>query len=155
MLGRGTVALVLGLLLLAVVSGLGVGALLAGQRDAAGSGALPPVGSAATPTPSAAPGSTVAASGDGSLSVAVDRTSAAAGERLTLSGALDGAEAGVAVRVQRQQDGEWADFPAQTTTGADGTFTLPVELGREGENVLRVVAPATGGQSQPVTVTIG
>jgi hypothetical protein len=154
-LGRGTVALVLGLLLLAVVSGLGVGALLAGQREAAGSGALPPVGTAATPTPSGEPGATVAASGDGSLSVAVDRTSAAAGERFTLSGALDGAEAGVAVRVQRQEGGAWTDFPAQSTTAADGTYTLPVELGRDGENVLRVVAPSAGAQSDPVTVTIG
>lgn len=140
--GRGFLALAAGLLLVAAVLGLGVGALTVD-----GSGADPGRGtprSTSTPTPTPA----------GAVALAADRSAAAPGERVTLTGTVAGAGPGVDLVVQREEGGQWADFPAETTTGPGGQFTVYVELGRPGDNVLRVTDPVSGVVSDPVTVTV-
>jgi hypothetical protein len=144
--GKGFVALAVGLLLVAAVAGLGVGAFLGGAagRDDTGTGGGP--GATASRTPG----------GSGSIVASADRGQAAPYERVTISGQLSGGEAGVELVVQRREDGDaWADLPARVTTGAGGSYQMSVQLGRPGENVLRIAAPSTGAVSEPLTITIG
>ncbi len=138
-------------LVLAAVAGLGLGALLGVDTPTspALSGAARAT-AAATPTPSAtrpsAPrtGSAIALHGD--------RSRAATGERINLTGSAGGS--GVALVVQERNNGAWVDFPAHGTTRSDGSFASYVLFGRTGEHVLRMVAPGSGRVSNPVTVTV-
>ena len=132
-------------LLVVGAAGLGVGALVAGRGT--GNGAASGSSATSTAEPSAEPG--------GTLTVAASTTTPAANERVSLTGELVDAEAGVRIVVQRRSGGEWSDFPAATTTTAGGAYALDVALGRPGENVLRTSAPDTGAVSEPVTLTIG
>jgi hypothetical protein len=116
-------------IVLAGVAGLGVAGLWASRGAIAAKAA----GGAGAPSPSTA-GTTAPG-----ITLLRGMSRAAAGERINLTGSVDGA---------------WADFPAHGTTRSDGSFASYVLFGRAGAHVLRMVAPRTGTLSNPVTVTI-
>lgn len=91
-----------------------------------------------------------ASAAEGDLSLDADTTTAAAYERVRLSGT---APAGAQLQVQRLENSDWVRFPTSASAGQDGSFTTYVELGRPGDNQLRVVAP-DGSASDPVTIAI-
>ncbi|MPZ59778.1 MAG: hypothetical protein GEU93_00500 [Propionibacteriales bacterium] len=79
-------------------------------------------------------------------------TSAESYERVNLSGTYSRA-GGIALQVQRRENGQWTPFPA--TAALDGrTFSTYVELGQPGPNELRVIDPSTGDTSNTVVITI-
>lgn len=120
----------------------------------AGSTASTPSGTpteSSSPTPSASPTPT-----PGELTLTASPTSAAPGTRIDLTGTYPGAAANTTLQVQRRLDGsDWTDFPVTARTGGDGTFSTWVKTSRQGVNEFRVVDPATGASSAPVSVTIG
>lgn len=85
------------------------------------------------------------------ITLRVVPTEASIGQRVDLSGGYSGAE-GVTLQVQRFESG-WTDFGV-TATVTGGAFSTYVLSGRLGENRFRVVDPATGRTSNPVTVSI-
>jgi hypothetical protein len=145
-----SVVMVVALLVVAAAAGLG----LAGLLHAAGSGA--PTGQAArSPGASSTPTSRASTTPTpGTVTLQADRTTASPGERVNLTGKVDGAGAGVTLSVQRRQGQTWADFDAHAVTRSGGDFSTYVELGRPGDNVLRV-ATGDGKYSDPITIAIG
>jgi hypothetical protein len=79
-------------------------------------------------------------------------TTASAMERIYLSGRYPGSD-GHTLQVQRFEAG-WTDFPV-TTTVSGGRFSTYVQTGNAGKNRFRVLDPASGKASNPVTVTVG
>jgi hypothetical protein len=137
-----TARLVVPLIVLAIVGGLAVGGLTADRKSNAA--ALPP-GAAGPATPAAAvPDPTsdpTTAAADSELTAAVDKSSATAGETVTISGQLASAESGVRLTVERNLGDGWVTFPSSGVTKSDGTFSLIVKSRRPGENRFRIVAP--------------
>jgi hypothetical protein len=131
-------------LVLAAVAGLGVAAL---WPDRAASVAQVAPDSRATA--STAPSATATAP---AISLSSDKSRAAPGERIHLTGHAGGPA--VALEVQERANNAWVDFPAHGTTRSDGSFASYVVFGRAGQHVLRIVAPGTGRVSNSVTVTI-
>lgn len=72
-------------------------------------------------------------------------------EQIYLSGTYPRGE-GASLQVQRFE-GSWTDFPSSASVSG-GTFTTYVMTGQSGPNKFRVVDPATGKKSNPVTVTV-
>lgn len=72
-------------------------------------------------------------------------------ERIYLTGTFPGGE-GASLQVQRLQ-GSWTDFPTSTSVSG-GTFSTYVMTGQSGPNKFRVVDPASGKKSNPVTVRV-
>ncbi len=72
-------------------------------------------------------------------------------ERIYLTGTFPGGE-GASLQVQRMEDG-WTDFPVSTSVSG-GTFSTYVMTGRGGKNRFRVIDPASGKKSNPVTVQV-
>lgn len=72
-------------------------------------------------------------------------------ERIYLTGTYPRGD-GASLQVQRFEGG-WSDFPT-TTSVSGGTFSTYIMTGRAGPNRFRVVDPATGKASNPVTVTV-
>jgi hypothetical protein len=73
-------------------------------------------------------------------------------ERIYLSGAYPRGE-GASLQVQRFEGGSWRDFPASASVSS-GTFSSYVMTGQSGVNKFRVVDPATGKKSNPVSVRV-
>jgi hypothetical protein len=99
---------------------------------------------AATPTPSAKakPGRfTATASRDDS-------------GKITISGIAAGSASGNRLTVQRKLGGSWSDFPAGTTAGKGGSYSVWLNTSRSGNNVFRVRDEKTGATSDPVTVKV-
>ena len=72
-------------------------------------------------------------------------------ERIYLTGTYPGGE-GASLQVQRLQ-GSWTDFPTSTSVSG-GTFSTYVMTGQSGANKFRVLDPASGKTSNPVTVRV-
>lgn len=110
--------------------------------------------SAVASTSSAEP--TASDTASGGLSIAsISPTSASAGQRVDLGGAYPGAAPGTKIQIQQQVgSGPWKDFPASTTVSRDGTWSMWIKTWIKGTQQLRVLDPATGTTSAPVTLTI-
>jgi hypothetical protein len=134
---------------LAAIAGLGVAAVWPSRAASGPEATTTAAGATATPAPSTPAATTTAPA----ITLQVDKSRAAANERINLTGNAGGPD--VALVVQEREGGTWADFPAHGTTRSDGSFASYVLFGRAGEHVLRMVAPDTGRVSNPVTVTIG
>lgn len=76
------------------------------------------------------------------------------GGRIVISGVQRPAKSGTRVTVQRKESGGWVDFPAGSTVGADGRYSLWLQTGRTGEMSFRVKDDASGETSNPVTVKV-
>ena len=74
-------------------------------------------------------------------------------ERINLTGSYAGGDA-AQLKVQRFENGAWADFPVDATVRA-GTFQTWIMTSHTGPNKLRVFDPAAKKASNAVTVTIG
>jgi hypothetical protein len=59
-----------------------------------------------------------------------------------------------ALRVQRQQQGEWVSFPLPVVTDGSGNFTAHVDLGRPGRYRLRIMDPETDTTSDVAVLHI-
>jgi hypothetical protein len=127
--------LVVPLIMLAIVVGLATGGLTADRERpaAATAGSTTPTESAATPSESP--------TSDSGLTAAADKTDVNRNERVRISGQLTPAESGVQLQVERNMGDGWQSFPSSGTTKGDGSFSLTVRSGREGENVFRIVGP--------------
>lgn len=109
--------------------------------------ATTPVESEATPTPTKKPKApapasrfTATASSDGSGKITISGVAASSsGNRLT---------------VQRKQGGDWTDFPAGTTAGPKGDYSVWIKTSRSGNNEFRMKDEKTGATSDPVTVKV-
>jgi hypothetical protein len=73
--------------------------------------------------------------------------------RVDLSGRYPG-HGGATLVVQRREGGSWDRFPVSATVHS-GSFHTWVASGRSGPNRFRMLDPATGATSAPVTVTVG
>lgn len=145
---------VLALLVLAALAGLGFGAILAAREDPQSPPSVTGTTSTAQPGEDGPAEEETAAAEPGTITAEASAARAAARERVTLSGTYTGAEPGTVLQVQRNEGGEWADFPVRTSTGEGGQFSVDVALGRPGPNELRLVDPETGTTSEPVTITV-
>ncbi len=85
------------------------------------------------------------------ISLSASPLDVSAMERIYLTGTFPGGE-GASLQVQRLQ-GSWTDFPTSTSVSG-GTFSTYVMTGQSGPNKFRVVDPATGKKSNPVTVRV-
>jgi hypothetical protein len=142
-------------LALAALAGLGFSAVRhgLGSRATAETSTTGEAGS--TPTTSAAAPSSAAASPTGAITLQADRSTAASGDKINLTGQVsDASGSSVDLVVQERRDGQWSDFPATGKTRSDGTFSTYVIFGRTGAHEMRVSAPATGEASNPVTITV-
>jgi hypothetical protein len=74
--------------------------------------------------------------------------------RITISGEQKPADAGTRLTVQRKDSGDWIDFPAGSTVGSDGTYSLWLQTGRKGDLTFRMKDAKTGETSNPVHVKI-
>ncbi|HEY2833927.1 MAG TPA: hypothetical protein VGJ14_15970 [Sporichthyaceae bacterium] len=74
--------------------------------------------------------------------------------RIVISGVAAGSSSGNKLTVQRKQGRNWADFPAGTTAGKGGSYSVWLQTSRSGDNVFRVRDEKTGATSDPVTVHI-
>jgi hypothetical protein len=74
--------------------------------------------------------------------------------RIVISGVAAGSSAGNKLTVQRKQGGSWTDFPAGTTAGKGGAYSVWLQTSRSGDNVFRVRDEKTGATSDPVTVHV-
>lgn len=72
-------------------------------------------------------------------------------ERIYLTGTYPGGE-GASLQVQRFEGG-WQNFDASASVSG-GTFSSYVMTGRSGPNKFRVVDPASGKASNPVTIRV-
>ncbi|WP_043644163.1 hypothetical protein [Nocardioides alkalitolerans] len=87
-------------------------------------------------------------------SITLQASTATAGpmERIDLSGLYTGGD-GAILTVQRLTDGSWNDVGGAANVSGE-LFSTFVELGRPGDNVLRVVDSENGLESNEVTVVI-
>ena len=74
--------------------------------------------------------------------------------KITISGVAAGSASGNKLTVQRKQGGSWSDFPAGTTAGKGGAYSVWLQTSRSGNNVFRVHDEKTGQNSDPVTVKV-
>jgi hypothetical protein len=75
------------------------------------------------------------------------------GGRITISGQWKSA-AGSRLTVQRKESGSWVDFPAGSTVGSDGRYSLWLQTGRKGDLTFRMKDAKTGETSSPVHVKV-
>jgi hypothetical protein len=74
--------------------------------------------------------------------------------KITISGIAGGSASGNRLTVQRKLGGTWSDFPAGTTAGKGGAYSVWLQTSRSGNNVFRVKDEKTGATSEPVTVKV-
>ena len=87
------------------------------------------------------------------LTLAARQRHVSAMGRIDLHGRYPG-HGGTRLVVQRRQGGRWSRFPVSVTVRG-GTFHTWVASGHRGPNRFRVVDPARGRASAPVTVLVG
>jgi hypothetical protein len=104
-----------------------------------------PAAEAATPTP--APSKPAA----GRFTASATRDDSG---KIVISGVAAGSAAGNKLTVQRKQGHSWTDFPAGTTAGKGGSYSVWLHTSRSGDNVFRVRDEKTGATSDPVTVHV-
>jgi hypothetical protein len=74
--------------------------------------------------------------------------------KIVISGVAAGSASGNKLTVQRKQGHSWADFPAGTTAGKGGAYSVWLQTSRSGDNVFRIRDEKTGATSEPVTVHV-
>jgi hypothetical protein len=133
------------LLVVALVAGLGIGAL-SGRIGTDGGSGETPTAPPATQTESAAEG----------ITIEVDKTAVARDEQVTITGSIAPPSGGVMVVLERSVDGaEFEAFPVDPhATDEDGSFEFTAQSGRPGQNTFRVTAPELGAMSQEVPVQV-
>lgn len=89
----------------------------------------------------------------GEISLQPLQTSVASGERIYFSGVYPGGE-GAILRVQRWENGGWAEFPASVGV-TNGTFSSYVFTGVGGLNRFRVVDSDSGTVSNEIRIQVG
>jgi hypothetical protein len=85
------------------------------------------------------------------IRLAVSPQSVAPGQRIDFSGSYG--RDGASLQIQRQAGSTWSDFPVSATV-VGGTFQTWITTSQTGTAQFRVIDPATGTQSNTVTVTI-
>jgi len=89
----------------------------------------------------------------GEISLQAQQTDVASGERIYFSGVYPGGE-GAILRVQRWENGGWAEFPASVGV-TNGTFSSYVFTGVAGLNRFRVIDSDSGTVSNEIRVNVG
>lgn len=116
-----------------------------------------PVGE--TPADGETPAETDTPSGDGALTLTAGQTSISPGGQIDFSGAIEPAEEGVQLRLERSVDGgDWETFPLnnQPVTNADGAFSTYASTSQTGTNAFRIVREDDDSVvSNEVQVTVG
>jgi hypothetical protein len=138
----------------AAALGFGGGAFAGNSSSDAGNAPTTATTTSATPSESATPASTI--------TLTAAQSSAAASERIDMSGQLQPPVAGVELTVQRSLNGsDWETFPdsddpVTVTTNDNGEFSTYVQTSRSGENRFRVVGQVGDEpvESEPVVVTV-
>lgn len=133
------------------------GGSTSGTAASGGSTPAGPSGSSSAVASTTSPAPTASTAATGALTIAsISPTTASAGQRVDLTGAYPGAAPGTTIQIQQQVgSGPWKDFPATTTVSRDGTWSMWIKTWIQGTQQLRVLDPATGTTSAPVTLTIG
>jgi hypothetical protein len=109
--------------------------------------------SSASSTPSQSPSASSSAAAAG-INLTASTTTATAMQQFTLSGTFPDGE-GQILRVQRKSAGSgWEDFGIPDMDVQGGVFSEPVQTGRTGVNLFRVVDVDTKKASNTVQVTI-
>lgn len=80
---------------------------------------------------------------------------AAAGSRITLTGAVPEASPGAQLQVQRQEaGGEWQDFPVTVTLNDDGSFSTWIQTSRQGTQEFRLQVIGSDIATPTVQITV-
>jgi hypothetical protein len=74
--------------------------------------------------------------------------------RIVISGVQKPTKAGTRVTVQRRESGGWVDFPAGSTVGSDGSYSLWLQTGRTGDMSFRVIDSESGETSNAVRLKV-
>jgi hypothetical protein len=91
----------------------------------------------------------------GAIDLSTGSRSAARLDAVPITGTVSGVEPGTRLRVQLQYPGRgWVGFPLPTVVDESGRFSTFVELGRRGDNRLRVIVPHSGIVSSTVVVEV-
>jgi len=130
----------------AVVVG-GSGAFSHHHPANAGIIATTPVEDESTPTATPKP-KAKAKTGDFTASASNDGSG-----KITISGVARDSS-GNRLTVQRKQGGDWSDFPAGTTAGPKGDYSVWLKTSRSGNSEFRMKDEKTGATSEPVTVKV-
>jgi hypothetical protein len=91
----------------------------------------------------------------GVIRLSADPRSADSLDSVRLTGAVSGVEPGTTLRVQLEYpERGWVSFPLPTVVDESGRFSTFVELGRRGDNRLRMIDRSSGATSNSVVVEI-
>jgi hypothetical protein len=104
-----------------------------------------PTATATVSTPTNEPSDDPTSTGPQGSPIQLQRLPAPAGpfQAVPIRGTYRGG-AEILLRVQREEEGVWVDFPTPSVTDASGKFSTYVELGQPGRYRLRVLDPASG-----------
>jgi hypothetical protein len=143
---RSAIALLLVAFLIGIVAG---GTLLSGKDGSGGTSVAVagPEEEAAAPKPTPTPKPKVSS---GLTAQAVHEGNG----RIVISGEQRPAKAGTRVTVQRRESSGWVDFPAGSTVGSDGSYSLWLQTGRKGDMSFRVIDSESGETSNPVRIKV-
>lgn len=145
---RNALALLLAVFMASTIAGaLGV----FGGSDHATAGSAVPFTAPAKPTPT--PKAEAPAKPKDSGGEAIEAVHEGGG-RITISGQWKSADSGTRLTVQRKESGSWVDFPAGSTVGSDGSYSLWLQTGRKGDLTFRMKDTKTGETSSPVHVKV-
>jgi hypothetical protein len=115
---------------------------------------LEPVPSGSSePSRSSSPRPTKSASPRKQISLSASTTSAGAMEPFDLTGVYPGGE-GAILQVQRFESGAWTDFNATGSVSGE-TFQIPIQTSLPGVNRFRVLDSDTELESNEIRITIG
>lgn len=114
--------------------------------------ALPVPGESQSPSDLVTPSDSPTDDAAGPIQLSVSPVMARPMERVNLTGSYPGHD-NVGLQVQREENGQWSDFPVQATVRA-GTYATYVMTGRAGENKFRMYDPQDDQASNVVVVTI-
>jgi hypothetical protein len=116
---------------------------------------VPTVTAAATPTVSKPTSETSTDTGEEESTIQLEslRDSARPFETVRIQGLYRGG-AGTFLRIQREEEGRWVDFPLPTKSDEAGHFTSYVEFGQPGRYRLRVLDPDAGVTSKSFVLLI-
>ena len=89
----------------------------------------------------------------GQISLQALQNNVSSGERIYFSGVYPGGE-GAILRVQRWENGAWAEFPASVGV-TNGTFSSYIFTGVSGLNRFRVIDSDSGTVSNEIRVKVG
>jgi hypothetical protein len=112
-----------------------------------------PTSSAPTTSSTVPAGPTDTTSDNSGFTLAASPLAVAASERIDLDGVCPAMPSGTVLQVQRNEGGQWTDFPV-TATCSGGTYSTYILTGHAGPNRFRMLAIGSNETSNTVRVQV-